>query len=231
MKSLSKIVSQAADQQRSGQVQAAPESPRALNTEAVKNVNDIFRALQAAFPAWRNAFPDDASLKAAKSSWVKGLMAAGVTEFKQIARGVEKARLSESDFFPSVGKFVGWCRLTPEDMGLPEEDAAWREVCQHCHHILIHTWSHAVVYEAGRRVGWFDVRNCSGDHKLRSLRKAFSDHYAALLRKLEAGEEFAVPEADATKLEHHTNGSRAITEQSRKVGRVAMASLRGEFGL
>lgn len=231
MKSMPKIVSQVAAQQRNGQIQASPESPKALNAEAAKNVNDIFRALQAAFPAWRQAFPDDASLKAAKASWVKGLVAAGVTDFKQISRGVEKARLSESDFFPSVGRFVGWCRLEPEDIGLPSEDLAWREACQHSHHVLAHSWSHPGIYEAGRRTGWFAIRNCSGDREVRTLRKTFTDQYATVLRELEAGKEFSVPAADSARLENHNNGSRVVTEQSRRAGRAAIASLRVELGL
>lgn len=234
MQNLAKMTSQLAHQQRTGQFQASPSDPKStatLDPTATQHVNDIFRALQAAFPAWRTAFPDNASLRAAKASWVKGLMAAGVTDFNQIARGVEKARLSESDFFPSVGKFVGWCRLSPEDMGLPPEDTAWSEACQHSHHVFIHSWSHPGVYEAGRRVGWFDIRICSGERRLHGLRKAFSAHYAAVLQEIGQGKEFVMPKPDPDKLEHHTSGRQLVTEESRKAGRKAMAALRGSVGL
>src|SRR5690554_290583 len=90
MKTVTAVANQLARQHRAGQVQAAPEAPKALNVEAAQNVNDIFRALQGAFPAWRSAFPDDDSLRVAKATWVKGLMAAGVTDLRQIARGIKK---------------------------------------------------------------------------------------------------------------------------------------------
>lgn len=225
MKTVTAVANQLAHQHRAGQVQGAPESPKALSAEAAQNVNDIFRALQGAFPAWRSAFPDDDSLRVAKTTWVKGLMAAGVTDLKQIARGIKKARLSESDFFPSVGKFISWCRMTPEELGLPSDDLAWREVGQHCHHVLIHNWSHPGVYEAGRRVGWFELRNGT------ATRKSFAEQYQAVVADVAAGAEFVMPAADATRLEHHRNGRRVQTEQSKAAGRSALKQLKAAMGM
>lgn len=231
MKSVAAVANRVAHQQRTGQIQQDEQAPKALNAEAAKNVNDIFRALQAAFPAWRSAFPDGASLKAAKQSWVKGLMAAGVTDLSQIARGVEKARLSDSDFFPSVGKFIGWCHLSPEELGMPSESDAWREAGQHSHHVLIHNWSHPGVYEAGRRTGWFEIRSCDDARQIQALRKSFGEHYTAVMRELERGAEFEAPAPDSTRLEHHRNGQRVTTEQSKAAGRKALAGLRQSMGM
>ena len=231
MRTVTAVATQLAHQHRTGQVQAAPEVPKALNEEAARHVNDIFRALQGAFPAWRSAFPDDTSLRVAKATWVKGLMAAGVTDLKQIARGVERARLSESDFFPSVGKFIGWCRMTPEELGLPSEDQAWREVTQHSHHVLVHEWTHPGIYESGRRLGWFEIRNCSSERELAALRKAFAGHYASVLRDIERGTEFKTPAPNSNALEHHRNGRQVTTEKSKTAGRAALASLRASMGM
>jgi hypothetical protein len=206
-------------------VHAAPEAPKALNAEAAKSVNEIFRALQGAFPAWRSAFPDDDSLRVAKATWVKGLMAAGVTDLKQIARGVEKARLSESDFFPSVGKFISWCQLEPGDLGMPEPDQAWMEACQHSHHVLAHNWSHPGVYEAGRRAGWFELRNGT------ATSKSFTEQYQTVVAEVAAGAEFVMPAADATRLEHHRNGRRVQTEQSKAKSRETIRQLRASLGM
>jgi hypothetical protein len=224
MQSVSTVTRQVVQQQRSGQV-AQPQQGPSLSDAAARNVNDIFRALQASFPAWRNAFPDDASLKAAKASWVKGLMAAGVTDLSQIARGVEKARLSESDFFPSVGKFISWCRVQPADLGLPPDDVAWLEANHHSHHVLIHQWTHPAIYEAGRRTGWFEIRN--GD----ATQKAFSSHYQAVAGEIAEGAVFTMPAADSTRLEHHTNGTKVQTEQAKQTGKAALAELKKGMGL
>lgn len=225
MKSVTAVANQLAHQHRTGQVQASPEVPQSLNDEAARHVNDIFRALQAAFPAWRSAFPDDASLRAAKASWVKGLIEAGITDMHCIARGVRRARQSESDFFPSVGKFIGWCQLSPEELGMPNVDQAWLEACQHSHHVLVHHWSHPGVYEAGRRTGWFELRNGT------ATRKSFAEQYQAVVSEVAAGAEFVLPAADATRLEHHRNGRRVQTEQSKAVGRAALRQMKEAMGM
>ena len=72
-------------------------------------INYLFRELQAAFPAWKQAFPDTDSLNAAKKAWAKGLIENGIISTELIKNGLVKARSSESDFFPSVGKFIAWC--------------------------------------------------------------------------------------------------------------------------
>lgn len=224
MKSVTDLAVQAHQQCRPGQVvQSEPAQNNSINEDAARHVNDIFRALQGAFPAWRSAFPDDDSLRSAKATWVKALIDAGVTDFEMIARGVRRARLSESDFFPSVGKFIGWCRLSPEEMGLPSEDLAWREINQHSHHVLAHNWSHPGVYEAGRRVGWFELRNGT------ATRKSFAEQYQAVVAEVAAGAEFVTPQADATKLEHHVNGKAVNTEENKRMGRQVLAELLGRL--
>ena len=217
--------------QAQANIRNARPAPASLNTEAVGFVNDLFKSLHVAYPAWRQAFPTDKELQLAKKSWIRAFAENGITAKEQVARGMKRARCDESDFFPSVGKFIGWCRMTPEEVGLPLEDLAWREVSQHCHHVLIHTWSHPGVYETGRRVGWFEMRNCSGERDLSALRKAFSVHYTAVLQEIERGVEFAMPAADSTRLEHHTSGKKITTEESKKAGREALAALRGAVGL
>lgn len=61
-------------------------------------INYLFRELQAAFPAWKQAFPDTDSLNAAKKAWAKGLIENGIISTELIKNGLVKARSSESDF-------------------------------------------------------------------------------------------------------------------------------------
>jgi hypothetical protein len=226
MKSITTVARSVANQHRAGQVQAAPETPKALSDEAARHVNDIFRALQGAFPAWRAAFPDDASLKSAKATWVKGLIEAGITDMEQIARGVRKARQSPSDFFPSVGRFIGWCKPSPEDAGLPPVSSAFREVCMYAGRVYEHEWSHPGVYEAGRRVGWFDLRMYEAPAQ---LEKSFRDVYGQVCEEILMGGTFEVPVPDASRLEHHASGREVMTEEAKVAGRGALSELKGLF--
>ncbi len=218
------------NQAKSNICQARPE-PASLNTEAVGFVNDLFKSLQVAYPAWRQAFPTDQDLQLAKKSWIRAFAENGVTAKEQVARGMKRARRDESDFFPSVGKFISWCRLSPEEMGLPPEDLAWREINQHSHHVLVHKWSHPAIYEAGSRTGWFDIRTRSDERERAGLRKAFSGHYLAVIKELEQGAEFTIPAADETRLEHHRNGEQVMTEESKAKSREIIRQLRSTLGM
>ncbi|HHY0466054.1 TPA: replication protein P [Vibrio parahaemolyticus] len=93
-----------------------------VSDETRKFVNQIFTELQAAFPAWRQTFPDDKSLATAKVTWMKALVESGTTEQTQIAQGLRIARQSESDFFPSVGKFISWCQTSAT---VPDRETAF----------------------------------------------------------------------------------------------------------
>ncbi|EIZ1550968.1 replication protein P [Vibrio parahaemolyticus] len=93
-----------------------------VSDETRKFVNQIFTELQAAFPAWRQTFPDDKSLATAKVTWMKALVESGTTEQVQIAQGLRMARQSESDFFPSVGKFISWCQTSAT---VPDRETAF----------------------------------------------------------------------------------------------------------
>lgn len=218
MKSIAQVSNQVVNQQRSGAVTEQPDT-QSINVEAAKVVNDIFRALQASFPAWRQAFPDDAALKAAKASWVKGLIAAGVTDRAQIAAGINRARLTDTDFFPSVGRFIGWCTPQATDLGMPSESDAWREANQHSHEVITHKWVHAGVYEAGRRLGWFDIREG------RATEKGFAQVYRQVVEEVANGSVFEIPAQDATRLEHQS-GPKTLTEESKELGRAALSTIK-----
>ncbi len=224
MKSVTTVAAQIDQQYRTGQVTQSEPAPRALSEEAARHVNDIFRALQGAFPAWRAAFPDDASLKATKATWVKAMIEASVTDFEMIARGVRKARQSGSDFFPSVGKFIAWCKPDPAELGMPSPGAAWLEANHHSHHVMQHYWSHPAVYEAGRG-HWFEIR--SGGYS----KEAYLADYERLVDQVANGRVIEAPVPDSTKLEHHDHGNKTTTEEAKAAADRALAELRASVGL
>jgi hypothetical protein len=196
-----------------------------LNNFARENINNVFARLKAIFPAWRSAYPDDAALAEAKKIWVLGFIDAGISSTEQVAAGMRKARLSGTDFFPSVGKFISWCRPQPEDIGLPPVASAYQEAAYHAGHPSRHTWSHGAVYEAGRRVGWYHLRN--GD--ITGVR--FQPVYADVCAEALAGARFEQPRTDSTRLEHHTSGKAVVTEEAKAAGREALADLKRAVGL
>lgn len=172
----------------SGQVSAQPLGEVDEQTAAV--VDMIFIQLQAIFPAWRQAWPDDKALALAKRSWTKGLQAAGIRTIEQVRFGIEQCRRSGSAFAPSIGQFVAWCLPTAEMLGLPEEEAAWREAVQACASAGWR-WSHEAVRLAVAAVGFWELRQGAGGAD--ALRRRFGNAYAQLLGRLARGEMLAEP--------------------------------------
>jgi hypothetical protein len=128
----------------------APVMPKTLPPEAVDVVNSLFRELQAIFPAWKQAWPTDEALNSAKRSWTKAFMVEGISQLEQIRFGVERCRMLGTDFMPSVGKFIKLCQPTPEMLGIPPHDKAFREALENAHPSRFgnRTWSHEAVRHA-----------------------------------------------------------------------------------
>lgn len=98
-------------------------------------VNGLFRSLQAIFPAWRQAFADDAAINEAKRQWSLGLIEANLTSVEAIKAGLAKARKSKNPFLPSVGMFIDWCHEAVRDrLNFPSLDAVILQVSQYSHH-------------------------------------------------------------------------------------------------
>ncbi|WP_058119346.1 replication protein P [Photobacterium kishitanii] len=89
---------------------AQQQSVRNIDEFAMQNINEIFKELCAILPAWRNHLRTAEEFKATRASFAKGMMENGIVSMTQVQRGLVKARQQESDFFPSVGKFCGWCK-------------------------------------------------------------------------------------------------------------------------
>ncbi|UVM65057.1 Replication protein P [Pseudomonas sp. B21-009] len=127
-----------------------PVTARQLPPGTTEVVNALFKELQAIFPAWKQAWPDNEALNAAKRSWVKAFIAAEINTLEQIRYGLLNCRQFGGDFAPSVGKFIKWCQPTPEMLGIPSHDRAFREALENSHPSRAdnRTWSHPAVRHA-----------------------------------------------------------------------------------
>lgn len=137
--------------------------PTQLNAEAAYNINDVFKALEATFSAFNHAFPTDDKLAYGKKVWTKALIENGITSIEQISAGTRKARASESNFIPSVGKFISWCNPSLEDIGLDlasvvNEIASYQKRFNGDEFVF----SHRVIELINARVG-FEIRNVSAE--------------------------------------------------------------------
>jgi hypothetical protein len=131
----------------------------AINPVVKKIVDQLFNQLSSVFPAWQHNWKTDKDLNDAKKEWVKALSESSVNTIDQIKTGMTKARKSDSDFLPSPGKFIGWCKRTPDDAGWPTISAAMKSCIRH--HENQRRFQKARIYirpmivELCTRVDWF----------------------------------------------------------------------------
>jgi hypothetical protein len=159
--------------------------PRQLAPGTVDVVNALFKELQAIFPAWKQAWPDDEALSTAKRSWIKAFMVAGINTLEQIRFGVERCRALGRPFAPSVGEFVAMCQPTPEMLGIPAYDKAFREALENAHpsRASSRIWSHPAVRHAALQCEMHNL----GDQISEKASKIFDRAYDITIRQLMAG--------------------------------------------
>ncbi|WP_142995794.1 replication protein P [Vibrio coralliilyticus] len=99
--------------------------------QTATHVNQIFQELLQACPAWNARFEKNPNeLANLKRSYLKGLVEENLFDMKQIQFGIRKARAVDSDFFPSVGKFISWCKPTAEELGYPSAREAFARISE-----------------------------------------------------------------------------------------------------
>lgn len=167
--------------------------PKTLPPGTVEVVNALFKELQAVFPAWKQAWPTDEALNTAKRSWVKAFLVEGITRIEQVRYGIERCRGLGTDFAPSVGKFIKLCQPTPEMLGIPSHDRAFREALENAHPSRFgnRTWSHIAVRHAALQCEMHNL----GDLVPEKASKVFDRAYDITIRRLVQGlplEEIAV---------------------------------------
>ncbi|WP_153448751.1 replication protein P [Vibrio algicola] len=90
------------------------EQPRpameSIDSQAEYCMNVVLKELRSICPAWRNAIKTQAELDGVKKVWTKAFMENGIVSMSMVETGLQAARESSSDFLPSVGKFITWCR-------------------------------------------------------------------------------------------------------------------------
>lgn len=148
------------------QVATRPAAPAELVVQSLDDaarqgvealVNQLFREIRTARPAWRQAWPTTEVLEVSKATWVKAFIEAGVTDWdSQITFGLQGLRAEPSDFVPAPGKFIAWCWPTPEALGLPSLETAYAEALSKSHPAMAGTarWSCPEVYHAAARAGF-----------------------------------------------------------------------------
>lgn len=99
----------------------APE--KIINSEAEQLVDSLFRQLKQIFPAAvSTSLRNEAEERTTKRQWVAAFAENGIRTRDQLSAGVKHARACNSDFWPSPGKFIGWCKDSSVVLGVTIDD-------------------------------------------------------------------------------------------------------------
>lgn len=187
-----------------------------LDRKTATVINGLFRDLRTIFSAWKQAWPDMNTYKAAKQQWLTAFLEAGINTPEQLQFGLMRCRQSGREFIPAPGKFIEWCQPSPEMLGLPTLKAAFHEACRNAHPSMAGAgkWSHDAVWHAAKECGFENLNRLAADLSA----KLFERNYAIAVRRLMAGEPLqAMPLALPAK---------AQPRRTPEVGRNALAALR-----
>lgn len=95
-----------------------------MTDEDKKLIDLVFKQMTCIFSAWAVTWKDTEVISNTKKEWSKAFFENGIYSMDQIQIGFVKARSSGTDFLPSPGKFISWCKPNPEDMGYPSVEKA-----------------------------------------------------------------------------------------------------------
>ena len=100
------------------QLQTITQNRPLVNETAERLVNRVFEQLLASCP--RLSYYTAEQVVTAKQQWILGFAENGITTVEQVKQGMKTLRAKEDDFVPSVGKFIGWCKVVDyTQLGLP----------------------------------------------------------------------------------------------------------------
>ena len=196
-------------------------------------VNQLFRGLQAIFPAWRQAFDSDEAVAEAKRQWTIGLIEAGLTSADAIKAGLSRARRSKNPFIPSVGQFIGWCQeARKEVLGLPNEDSAYAQVKLYAIRSRGNLMPgedppviHPAVYWAYQNID--DLHHWKTAAKVDEHREMFISKYRIAQEKALQGFEFPAP---PVLLRDYSDVMRPVTPEDRERSKQILAEMKSLFG-
>lgn len=189
------------------QMMPAEPQARVVNENAEKLVDALFTNLMQIFPAAKQtALSTPAEVAAAKRQWILAFAENGITSIEQVKAGMRMARQQESDFWPSCGKFIGWCKTgAAESAGLPSVDDVEAEFKRYNANRGRHArpedfdWSAPVMY-------WIviDVRHLMHQHNYTDgeIRKSIQLHLGRWAKRLAKGERIPQPAPQITHKEH-----------------------------
>ena len=165
--------------------QQAQNKPLVIDEFSKGIINKVFEQLAIIFPAWKYNWKTDKELNDAKMEWTKAFSENGINTVEQIKDGFSNARKHDSDFLPSCGKFILWCKPSFEDMGWPSVQDALKQCIKHRGNQKMfrpqNIYVRPMIIELCKIVDWWQMNNASNAQERKLADKHFTEKYMKLL--------------------------------------------------
>ncbi len=197
-----------------------------LDPNVTEVVNKLFGLFYILCRGFEKQYADSKRLNAEKTQWIRAFMDTELNTLEKIKFGIKKLRLETPINTPPLGKFLKWCIPTPEELGIPGIEEAYREAVTNSYFARNEKkWTHKAIYHAWRLCNSFELSNLP---KTKSF-PIFEHHYEIIIQKLVRGEVLKeIPEA-------LPSPSSVLTEQEKakaiKARAENMAKLREILGM
>lgn len=153
---------------------------------AKRVIDKVFRELAVIFPAWKHNWKTQQEIDGAKKQWIKAFVENDINTMEQISAGFQIARKADTDFLPSCGKFISWCKPSPETMGWPSAESCLRECVKFRNNQKLFTNKpircRPLIVELCKRVDWWLMNNVATQQEQKKATAHFAEVYSELLK-------------------------------------------------
>ncbi len=129
---------------------------------------------------FKSCFETQDELRIAKREWALSL---GAYHESQLVAAVDQCKETLA-WMPSISEFLAILEQLGAGDGVPSVRQAYQEAARYADRPTQHSWSHPVVYHAGRATEWFRLRS----EEEKEVYPIFSYHYELFVRRYRQGE-------------------------------------------
>lgn len=164
-----------------------------LDPHAKDLVNKLFGFFFAICRGFEKQYHDPQRLSAEKTQWVMAFNDIGYNSLENIHLGIKKCRLETPINTPTIGQFISWCKLSPDDLGLWTKEQAYKRVFPILRKeaIDISDDQSAIINHAIKETGIYDLKN----HSESKTRPLFEHNYEIAVRDFLSGKLKPIPKA------------------------------------
>lgn len=135
--------------------QQSAEQKQLITEQTIAFVNRVMKTILANSPAWAVSLKGTDSINDYRQQLVKAFLENSISEMSQVELGLKRIRKEPTNFLPSVGQFIAWCKPTPEALGCPDVNDAYIEACRYKYSKK--TLSHPCIAYALAKISMYEL--------------------------------------------------------------------------